>query len=126
MVRQWFAYASRDLKLAYGAIGYGMHFKNEAAFHAQQCIEKTMKGYLAFHAVRAAKIHDIAELAKLIKKIDAKLAVTFRNADQITAYAVAYRYPDSQVKPITFRTAKAAVNQAKRVYDRLYKEVTKS
>src|ERR1700677_4016694 len=80
MVRLWFSYAARDLKMAFGALQYGNHFKNEAAFHSQQCVEKAMKGYLAFHRVRPPPTHDLVELARLIKKIDKGLLPLFRNA----------------------------------------------
>lgn len=121
MVRQWFAYAARDLKLAAGAIGYGPQFKNEAAFHAQQCIEKAMKGFLISRGVRPPKTHNIEHLTGLVSGTGVKLKSLIRNPGRVTEYAVVYRYPDADVKPISFKTAKAAVAQARTVYDFLLK-----
>lgn len=109
--------------MAHGAIGYGAQFKNEAAFHAQQCIEKAIKAYLAFHRIRFRKTHYMDELIKLVRKADREIAESLVDLDRFTAYATAYRYPDSVVKAITFAKAKSEVKVAKRIYDRLIKEI---
>lgn len=122
MTRQWFVFAARDLKAAKIMVGHGVQFKNEIAFHVQQCIEKCLKGYLVFHNVRAPKTHKIEDLAKFLAPIDPLLPL-FRGSRRISKYAVAYRYPDSEIKPISFSKAKAEMKLAEKIFDRLLKSV---
>ena len=103
--------------------GHGGQFKNEIAFHVQQCIEKSLKGYLVFHDVRPPRTHKIEDLAELVMSIDPTLMALFRDAKRISKYAVVYRYPDSEIKLITFAKAKAEVKLAEKVYNRLLNEV---
>jgi len=124
MTKQWFEYAARNLEVAKMMVGHGTEFKNEIAFHVQQCIEKCTKGYLVFHEVRVSKTHKIEDLAKFIAPIDPALLPLFRGAKRISNYAVAYGSPDSEVKPISFTKAKVEVKLAEKIFNRLLKEVT--
>lgn len=43
--------------------------KHGAAYHAQQCAEKSIKGFLTFNGCRVAKTHALEELAKLVEPL---------------------------------------------------------
>jgi HEPN domain-containing protein len=90
ITKQWFVYAARDLKAAKIMLGHGVQFKNEIAFHVQQCIEKALKGYLVFHDLRPPKTHKLEVLAELLKPIDSALVPLFRGIRRISKYAVVY------------------------------------
>jgi len=48
MTKLWFKYAIRDLKASKALVEMGSNYKHAAAYHAQQCAEKAIKGYLTF------------------------------------------------------------------------------
>jgi len=64
-----------------------------AAFHAQQCAEKILKGLLTFHDVRAGKTHDIGNLLKISISVLGDLEQFKEQAGVLTTYAVDSRYP---------------------------------
>lgn len=108
IVKQWFTYAARDLKAAKMTIGFSNEFKNEAAFHAQQCIEKAMKGFLVANGIRPPKTHDLVALEGLLAPLFPNVSKHLKNAKAITDYAVLYRYPDARpriLSPLHFMSA---------------------
>lgn len=70
MTKQWFVYASRDLRAASGILAMGPEYKNIAAFNCQQCVEKAIKGFLVFNGQRPPKSHSIKDLTALVGVID--------------------------------------------------------
>lgn len=64
-------------------------------FHAQQAAEKAMKALLAAHGLDIPRTHDLARLLVLLPALGPNLAV---EADILTPYAVASRYPDDEVE----------------------------
>ncbi len=55
MTRQWIMRADDDLRLAEFIMSDSEPVYWGAAFHAQQCAEKALKGLLTFHDVRTCK-----------------------------------------------------------------------
>lgn len=53
----WFAKADEDLELARRALGPGRPLTAMACYHAQQCAEKYLKGYLVAHDVPFRFVH---------------------------------------------------------------------
>lgn len=125
MVKQWFTYASRDIRAAKALLDLEPEYKSIAAFNCQQCIEKAIKGYLVFHGIRPPKSHAIDYLAKLVMKIDKDLGANLKKAHILTKYAVAYRYPDSAKKPLTTKQAQSSLKLATKLYNILLDEVGK-
>jgi len=119
IIKEWFTLAIRDLKSAKALIQLRANHKVAAAFLAQQCVEKSIKGYLVTQDIRAPKTHDIESLAKLVAPVDQELSKRLLKAKKLTDYAVALRYPDAQKKPLTKVKAVAAVKLAHQVYDEL-------
>ncbi len=115
----WFVKASRSLRVAKLIVSSQTDLIDEAPFHCQQSVEKAMKGFLAFHKVRFAKIHDLEKLIALIATVDPKLAQILLPAESLTRYAVSYRYPDAQEEPITAETILEAVRLAEKFYDEI-------
>lgn len=116
-VRQWLKYAATDLRLSQTSIDFSAEFKAIAAFHAQQCAEKAIKAYLTHHKVRFPKSHDIEALVEFVKQVDAPLAKKLEKCKALTIYAVTYRYPDAERKPLTLAKVRAAIKLAKSAYD---------
>lgn len=76
-----------------------------ACFHAQQCIEKYLKGFLVAHDKPFPKTHDLGELVKLAVEIDPLLAGIEADADFLTDYAVDFHHPDDGATPAEGRQA---------------------
>jgi HEPN domain-containing protein len=116
IVQQWFKYAHRDIKIAKASLELSSDYKNISAFHAQQCAEKSIKGYLAFNKIRFQKTHNVTQLLDEIAKVDIKLAKKLSKAKTLTVYAVTYRYPDAERKPLTVAKTKTAIKVAEQVF----------
>jgi HEPN domain-containing protein len=67
VVREWVNKAENDLEAARRLVRSGSGFPSDAVcFHAQQCVEKYMKSYLAFAGIEFPKTHDIRLLLSLL------------------------------------------------------------
>ncbi len=117
----WFKIAIRDLKNAKGLIDLGADHKHGAAYHAQQCAEKSIKGFLTFNGCRVAKTHDLEELAKQVEPLDNSLNKLILKYKFLTELAIVYRYPDAEKRPLTYAKAKKSTLAAHIIYDRFYK-----
>ena len=125
IVKQWFTYAIRDLKAAKAIREMGPEYKSIVAFNCQQCVEKSIKGFLVFHGLRPPKTHTIKDLAHAIAQIDGSLAKKLHKADKLTKFAVAYRYPDAEKKPLTLKETDSALKLAQAIFDDLLARVDK-
>lgn len=85
-------------------------------FHAQQAVEKSMKGFLAWHDTPFRKTHDLAELGRQCATIDGSLEPFLRRAQGLTVFAWAFRYPGEAEQP-TADEATAAVALAREIFE---------
>jgi HEPN domain-containing protein len=92
-VKQWLAYGDEDLRLArHGfSLPYAPPYRL-LAYHAQQCAEKHLKGYLVFHAIDFPYTHNISRLLELCAE-RASWAEQLRKAEELSPYAITTRYP---------------------------------
>ena len=60
--RDWFEKADQDLELARRALGPGKPLPEMSCYHAQQCAEKYLKGYLIAHSVPFGRTGNIAQI----------------------------------------------------------------
>lgn len=123
MVKLWFTYAARDLKITAHSLAFGPEYKNISAFHSQQCAEKAIKGLLSHHRIRFTKTHDLEKLSEDAVQVDAKIAKLVLKNKILSEYAVFYRYPDAEKKALTLAQARSAVSRARLIYDRCYASV---
>ena len=123
MTKLWFKHAIRDLKTAKALLEMGSDYKHAAAYHAQQCAEKAIKGYLTFANCRVAKTHDIKALADIAESVDKAFSKSILKYKSLTKLAIVYRYPDAEVKPLTLAAAKSAISKAEKAYHYCFKKV---
>jgi len=92
-VKEWIDIAEEDLILAkHGlSISSGISYRM-ICYHSQQSAEKYLKAYLVFNKVEFPYSHNITTLLDLCSYID-KFAERLRDAEILTAYATAMRYP---------------------------------
>ena len=114
VVLQWIKKAENDLKNAVHTLKLGEDCPTDTVgFHAQQCVEKYLKGLLSFRGIDFPKTHNITELVALLP---ASTPVDLAPEDQelLTDYATVTRYP-GDYDEIPLAEAKRAVKIARRV-----------
>jgi len=62
-------------------------------FHTQQCAEKYVKAFLTQHRVEFQRTHDLVELLRLCRQIDAQFSKINAAMQALNSYSVETRYP---------------------------------
>ncbi len=78
-------------------------------FHAQQCIEKCMKGVMAVVGITYPRTHDLGELHQLLTSAGHSVPLGLKTLSDFTPYAVTTRYDLEQVDLIDRAQAESAV-----------------
>jgi len=118
-VSQWLEHADEDLRLA----TYALKMRGKAppfrliAYHAQQCAEKCLKGFLVYHNVDFPYTHSIRRLLKLCEKYGT-WAQTLKDAEELTPYVITARYP-GETEEATKQEAQRAVAIAQQVHNQV-------
>lgn len=90
---KWLAFASDDLRVIQAVIDEAVY--HLACFHAQQSVEKSLKGFIVFNKGGIEKIHSLVELLNEAVKIDKEIE-RFRDYCLILdRYYIPTRYPDA-------------------------------
>jgi len=95
-VLAWFRIAKDDLHTAVVLLELNdlRHYR-AISFNSQQCVEKCLKGLLAFNKVKFDKTHELKLLSERIVKLYPEMLALLKTSDILSQYAVEYRYPDS-------------------------------
>lgn len=93
--RSWLVKAASDLRAASHEFTATPPLLDDIAFHTQQAVEKTLKGFLAWHDRPFRKTHDLVELGQACVDIDASLEPLLRRAAPLTEYAFRSRRDDA-------------------------------
>jgi HEPN domain-containing protein len=102
LVKEWEAKANEDFEavMALSSLNQTGCFNTVICFHAQQCIEKLLKGCLVKHYLNPPKIHDLLKLYDDIMTHEPLPLPTGFTEDELedalqflTQAAVALRYP---------------------------------
>ena len=93
-VEAWLTYAAADVEGAQMLLG-SSHLSHMVCFHAQQAVEKALKGYLAWLSDDdIPRTHNLLRLAALI--IERRgLAAPATQVELLNAYSVQPRYPET-------------------------------
>ena len=116
LTKQYLMRADDDLRISEIIINDLEPIYQAAAFHAQQCAEKALKGLLTFHDIRAGKTHSIEELLKLCLPDFPSLDKFKEKAGTLSTFAVDSRYPGTQFE-ITRKKAEEALETARQIYE---------
>ena len=90
---RWLEFAREDLVLARAAIGEGI--SNQACFHAQQGVEKALKGFLRSKEKSVPRTHALVELLELCREIDSDFSGLEESCTTLDQYYIPTRYPDA-------------------------------
>ena len=124
VVHEWITKAGNDLKNATHTLTLGMECPTDTVcFHAQQCIEKSIKAYLTSRSIDFPKTHDLGLLISLMPK-NVQPTLTVPEQLKLTVYATAVRYPGDS-EPISLTEARRAVALARRVRKEIGKHLPK-
>jgi HEPN domain-containing protein len=97
--KAWFKKALIDIRAARLEVGVTPTLTTDIVFHAQQAAEKSLKGFLTFHAQAFRRTHSLIELGEACVALDPTLEDLLRRAAGLTEYAWRFRYPGDPEEP---------------------------
>lgn len=112
---QWLAKADDDARAAHAMLAIRPMPAWIAAFHAQQCVEKSLKAFLVHRQVEFPFIHDLGMLLDLCGA-PLRSSPELCEVVDLTAYAVAARYPGIEPTP---ERARDAVERAAKAHQHI-------
>jgi len=86
------AMAHKDFDALRGMVGNPLFADEIFGFHAQQAIEKSLKAWLALHAVEFPHTHDLSRLMALLEEVGAQEINTYLHLVEFNMFAVQARY----------------------------------
>ena len=107
--QEWVEIADEDLRAANGLLGLGL--SAQVAFHCQQAVEKLLKALMTEADLPAPRIHDLVELAGLMRLdlTEAQRLLLTRLSYQVVASRYpgpARRYTVEEVQEVLIQTGK--------------------
>ncbi len=91
--RKWFEKADQDLEMARRALGPKKLLPEMVCYHAQQCAEKYLKGYLIAQSVPFRFVHDLVYLTQLCTTHEPAFEELMSAAEILGEYGTTVRYP---------------------------------
>ncbi len=114
--RSWFVKASQDLGAAAHLFTAEPPFLADIVFHAQQAVEKALKGFLTWRSTPFRKTHNLEEIGEQCLRLDPTLKSLVDEVVPLTKYAWKFRYPDDADAP-TREEAERALALAREAFD---------
>ncbi|MEK9135263.1 MAG: HEPN domain-containing protein [Patescibacteria group bacterium] len=124
LASEWFAKAGDDELSARDILKDREGAASTVCFLSQQMGEKYLKGYLVYQEKSFPKIHQLDRLVKLCEKLDADFAKIMGEAEYLTGFYVATRYP-GEYPQFSFEEAKEAIERAIKIKDFVLEKVFK-
>jgi len=92
--KDWMQYAQTDLQ-SIKTLLTDKNLTSVAAFHAQQCIEKSLKAILELYDKKVPRIHDLRKLITVLEEETIKFDINIDSdiLDQINQVYIDARYP---------------------------------
>jgi HEPN domain-containing protein len=87
---EWMKKAAEDLKTAIKCLKDDDETLSSAAYHTQQCAEKTLKAYLVFKKQNFPRTHDLERLLLLCSKFDSSFTQFLK--DMLFLFSVAQNH----------------------------------
>ena len=113
---KWFKKAKDDLIVARHSFEDLFPKQIEiACYHAQQAVEKALKGFLLYNNIEPPKTHDLVVLCKMCAKIASKFKEKIDDCAILTLYSSITRYPNEI--EMDESEAATAIQKAQAIYD---------
>lgn len=113
--QSWYTRGEADLKLARRALAPEDPLPELAAYHAQQCAEKYLKGFLVARAVSFRFVHDLGYLVHLCQASSPGFVTLEDAAFALSGYATEARYPREDEVACTLEEATEAIRLAEHI-----------
>lgn len=122
---RWFLFAREDFKMAELALKEGMY--NQVCFHAQQCVEKVLKGLITYQGNIHPQTHKLADLLAALSPgpfDDLRDEIII-----LDRFYIPIRYPDALPGSLSEglpsdKDAKEALESARKVLKRVEEKLT--
>jgi len=112
-VAEWVYKAEEDYEVAHVFVRKrGRGAPDSVCFHAQQCAEKYIKGFLVSLGIPFPKIHDLYQLINLVIRQEPLLLELRNDLLVLNPFSVRFRYPGDRA---TKEDAREAFQAAKRI-----------
>lgn len=98
-IRKWLIKSQHDLGSARRLIEGDEPYLDTAVYHCQQAVEKALKAFLTYHDIEFEKTHDLTELLGVCVTVEPTFGSWRRVAEELTPYAVQFRYPTDVLEP---------------------------
>ena len=115
LVRAWLSKGHSDLLLGERAVTGEPALTDLACFHAQQAMEKALKGLMVFRGIEPPRTHLLATLFQSCGPIDDRLSALEEQLVGLSVFAVTARYPDLEEQPSRER-ARQALDLARQAF----------
>jgi len=122
IVKLWFKKADNDLKSIENNLKSEDPPTDTICFHAQQAIEKYIKGALIYFGEHITKTHDLVNLLTSIAGYITELEDLEDEFHEITRYGVEVRYPDLFYEP-TLEESRQVYETALKVKEIVLKKI---
>lgn len=109
LVKLWFKKAESDFRTIENNLKSEDPPTDAVCFHAQQAIEKYLKGALVYFGKHITKTHDLVSLVTSISGHIPEVSAMEDRLDEISHYGVEVRYPDISYEP--------SIDEAKEAYE---------
>lgn len=96
---EWLRKAENDLLSAKAVLNSEYSITDIPCFHAQQAVEKALKGLLTWHCVSFGKTHDLMVLLATVVGLDPGFDDIRSVCEELSAFAVDVRYPGGVSEP---------------------------
>ncbi|WP_018250396.1 HEPN domain-containing protein [Orenia marismortui] len=96
-IEAWLTKAEHDLKSA-KALNRA-DILDTAIYHTQQTAEKALKAFIVYKTKSFTKTHDLRKLVMVAANIDQDFNQLLDYAEELTPYAVEFRYPTEYPEP---------------------------
>jgi len=114
LIKEWVEKAEGDFQTANRELRVRKAPNYDAVcFHCQQCVEKYMKAYLQDRGQRFPRLHDLIELLELCLPHDRTFELQRGIFEDLTKYAVQFRYPGEQATKADASTAIKAMKDVR-------------
>jgi HEPN domain-containing protein len=120
--KSWLAKAAGDLAAGAHDLRAEPPLVEDVVFHAQQAVEKALKGFLTWHGRVFRKTYNLVELGGAVSVIAPPLEGLLRQAAPLTEYAWKFRYPGHAESPSPDE-ARQALAVAEKVFQRVRAEI---
>jgi len=91
--KKWYAVAEDDLKIVFSLWRKREKINRGICFHAQQYVEKVLKGILEQNKIRPPRVHDLITLNTLCKEINIEVPVSEEDLQFLSSIYIDTRYP---------------------------------